>query len=182
MHTAKTHNENGNPESSAIHWYALWTRSHCEQLVYEQLTAKGFHAFLPKINVWSRRNGLRRFVCTPMFSSYLFLRHAIDKTSYIEVRKVQGLVGILGERWDRLAVVPEPEIDAIQTMMRSPLPVLPHPYLREGQRVRITHGPLADVEGILERIKPNKGRFVLSVDLLRQSVAVELDCTLVMPV
>ncbi len=117
-----------------------------------------------------------------MFPGYLFLHHVIDKASYIEVRKVQGLVGILGERWDRLAVVPEPEIEAIQTMMRSPLPVLPHPYLREGQRVRITHGPLADVEGILERIKPNKGRFVLSVDLLQQSVAVEVDCTLVMPV
>ena len=117
-----------------------------------------------------------------MFPGYLFLHHVIDKASYIEVRKVQGLVGILGERWDRLAVVPEPEIEAIQTMMQSSLPVLPHPYLREGQRVRITHGPLADIEGILEHIKSNKGRLVLSVDLLRQSVAVEVDCTVVRPV
>ncbi len=169
-------------EPAAHHWHVLWTRSHCEQLVSEQLTAKGFHTFLPKINMWSRRKGLRRFTCIPMFPGYLFLHHMIDKASYIEVRKVQGLVGILGERWDRLAVVPEPEIEAIQTMTQSPLPVLPYPYLRVGHRVRVTHGPLADVEGILVRMKPNRGRLVLSVDLLQQSVAVEIDCALVRPV
>jgi transcription antitermination factor NusG len=52
-----------------------------------------------------------------------------------------------------------------------------HPFLREGQHVRITRGPLADVEGVLVATKPNKGLLVLSVDLLRRSVAVEVDCT-----
>jgi len=40
---------------------------------------------------------------------------------------------------------------------------------------------LAGVEGILLRTKPNKGLLVLSVDLLQRSVAVEVDCTLVVP-
>jgi len=57
------------------------------------------------------------------------------------------------------------------------VPVLPHPYLREGQRARIRRGPLADVEGILVRTKPNKGLLVLSVNLFQRSVAVEVDCT-----
>lgn len=162
-----------------MHWYALWTRSHCEQLVFNQLIAKGFHTLLPKMNVWSRHSGLQRFILTPMFPGYLFLQHAMDKDSYIEVRKAQGLVGVLGERWDRLAVVPEREIEAIQTTMQSSLPVLPHPYLREGQRVRVTSGPLADLEGVFVRTKPNKGRLVISLDLLQQSVAVEIDCTMV---
>jgi hypothetical protein len=41
---------------------------------------------------------------------------------------------------------------------------------------------LAGVEGILVRRRPNRGVLVLSVDLLRQSVAVEVDCTAVVPV
>jgi transcription antitermination factor NusG len=114
-----------------------------------------------------------------MFPGYLFLQHAMDKSSYIEVRKARGLVRILGERSDQLAVVPDTEIEAIQRVLRAHLPALPHPYLREGQRVRITRGPLADVEGILVRFKPNKGLLVLSIDLLQRSVAVEVDCTLV---
>jgi transcriptional antiterminator NusG len=160
-------------------WYALYTRSHCEQLVYEQLIAKGFSAFLPRMDVWSRRGGIRHRISTPMFPSYLFLRHVMDKISFIEVCKARGLVRILGERWDQLSVVPESEIDAIQRVLCAELSVVPHPYLREGQRVRITDGPLTGVEGILVQSKLNKGLLVLSVELLRRSIAVEVDATVV---
>jgi transcription antitermination factor NusG len=53
--------------------------------------------------------------------------------------------------------------------------------LKEGQRVRITRGPLAGVEGILTRDNPHKGLLVVSVELLQRSVAVEVDCTAVVP-
>lgn len=160
-------------------WCVLWTHSHCEQLVHDGLASSGFDLFLPTINVWSRRGGVRHLVCRPMFPGYLFLRHAMDKASYIEVRKARGLVTVLGDRWDRLGLVPEAEIEAIQRMLQARLPVMPHPYLKEGQRVRITRGPLQDTEGILVRMKPNKGLLVVSVELLRRSVAVEVDCTAV---
>jgi transcription termination/antitermination protein NusG len=160
-------------------WYALYTRSHCEQLVYDQLTANGFHIFLPRIGVWSQRASRRHLISVPMFPGYLFLRHAIEKTSYIEIRKARGLVRILGERWDRLSVIPDAEIEAIQTTLNASLPVMPHPYLQEGQRVRITEGPLRGVEGILVQSKPTKGLLILSVELLQRSVAVEIDCSVV---
>jgi transcription termination/antitermination protein NusG len=160
-------------------WYALYTRSRCEQLVCEQLAAKGFHIFLPKIAVWSQRAGERHLISIPMFSGYLFLRHAIDKSSYIEVRKARGLVRILGERWDKLSVVPDADIEAIQTTLHAAIRVMPHPYLREGQRVRITQGPLQGVEGILVQSKPAKGLLILSIDLLQRSISVEIDCRMV---
>jgi transcription termination/antitermination protein NusG len=158
-------------------WYALWTRSHCEQLVHDQLAAKGFDLFLPEVDVWSTRAGVRRLISAPMFPGYLFVRHAMDKGSYIELVKARGLVRVLGEQWDRLHVVPDAEIEALQRVLGARVPVLPHPFLQEGQRVRITRGPLADVEGILVQSKPNKGLLVLSVTLLRRSVALAIDCT-----
>ncbi len=160
-------------------WYVLWTRSHCEQMVHDQLAAKGYELFLPMLDVWSRRNGIRQHATIPMFPGYLFLHEVMDKARYIEVCKARGLVRLLGEGWDRLASVPEDEIQAIQKVHQARLPSLPHPYLREGQRVRITHGLLAGVEGILLRTKRNRGLLVVSVDILRRSVAVEVDCTLV---
>src|SRR5262245_12597683 len=66
-------------------WYVLWTRSNCEQHVHDQLMAKGFDLFLPRVEVWSRRGGLRQLTRLPMFPGYLFLRRAMDKRSYIEV-------------------------------------------------------------------------------------------------
>jgi transcription termination/antitermination protein NusG len=158
-------------------WRVLWTHSNCEELVRDQLTAKGFDLFLPTVERWCRQRGTRRLRSVPMFRGYLFLRHALDKASYLDVQKARGLVRVLGERWDRLDMVPESEIEAIQRIVHARVPMLPHPYLQEGQRVRITRGPLADLEGILVRANPKKGLLVVSVNLLRRSIAVQLDCT-----
>jgi transcription termination/antitermination protein NusG len=162
-------------------WFAIWTHSHCEQLVHDQLIAKGFRAFLPVIRTWSKRAGTQRLVPRPMFPGYLFFHHAVDKTSYLEILKTKGVARILGERWDRLTPIADEEIEALHQVIGSDLTVLPHPYLREGQRVRIEEGPLAGVEGLFVRSRPNRGLLVLSVNLVHQSVAVEVDCTSVVP-
>jgi transcription antitermination factor NusG len=70
---------------------------------------------------------------------------------------------------------------SIRTVLDARVPVMPHLYLRDGERVRIVRGPLTGVEGILVRTKLNKGLIVLRVALLRRSVAVEVDCTIVTP-
>ncbi|HXU12851.1 MAG TPA: transcription termination/antitermination NusG family protein [Candidatus Binatia bacterium] len=169
------------PDAGA-RWHVLWTRSHCEQLVHDQLAGKQFELFLPKFEAWVKRAGSRSLSGAPLFPGYLFLRHALDKESYLEVRKSRGLVTILGDSWDRPAVLPDSEIEAIRLMVGARMPAAAHPYLREGRRVRITRGPLAGLEGILVQVKLNQGLLVLSVDLLQRSVAVEVDCTAVEPV
>jgi len=163
-------------------WFAVWTQSHCEQLVCDQLSAKGFETFLPTIREWSRRAGVRRLIPVPMFAGYLFLRHAIEKRSYVDIISTRGVVRILGERWDRLAPVEDAEIEAIQRLRESELALMPYPYLREGQRVRLVEGPLTGVEGFLVRQKAARGLLVLSVNLLNRSVAVEVECAAVVPV
>ena len=162
-------------------WYALWTQSHCEQVVHDQLAGSGLCSFLPKLDTWSKRRGIRRLIKVPMFPGYLFIRQAMDKDSYIKVRKTRGVVGVLGERWDRLAPIPDEEIDAIRSVADSDHPVLPYPYLKEGQRARITSGPLSGLEGILVESRPQRGMLVVSVHLLQRSIAVLVDGTDVVP-
>ena len=163
------------------HWYAVWTRSHAERLVHDQLAAKGFDVFLPMLHVWSRRGGERHAINVPMFPGYLFLRHAMDKSSYAQVLQARGLVRLLGESWDRLTTLPDGEIHSIKSVLSAQLAVMAHPFLRLGQRVRVTRGPLADVEGILVRTQPDKDLLVLSVETLRQSIAVVVEAVDVTP-
>lgn len=160
-------------------WYAVWTRSHCEQLVCDQLSAKGFRSFLPTLNTWSRRNGSRHQIHVPMFPGYLFVHHALDKESTIDILKARGVVGLLGAGWQQPWPIPAAEIEAVQRTASSGLPVVVHPYLRQGDRVRIVAGPLAGLDGFFVRSKPAQGRLVLSLHALLQSVAVDVDCTLV---
>ena len=168
-------------EPASESWHALWTHSHCEQLVRDQLLRAGYHAFLPTVDVWSRRRGIRRLIDVPMFPGYLFLRHAIDKKSYCEVSRVRGVVRVLGERWDCLARIPDEEMEAIEAVAMAREPVLPYPYLKEGQRARIVAGPLAGLEGILVKSRLDRGLLVLSVHLLQRSVAMSVDATAVVP-
>jgi len=167
--------------STTPSWYALWTHSHCERSVHEQLLQKGLTAFLPTIDVWSRRRGVRRLIPAPMFPGYLFIRDVMDKTTQVDVMKVRGVVRVLGERWNRLAAIPEEEMQAIEQVMAARHRVMPYPYLREGQRARVTSGPLSGVEGLLVETRPQQGLLVLSVHLLQRSVAVVLDGTDVVP-
>lgn len=160
-------------------WYAIWTRSNCERLVADQLSAKGFAAFLPEMSTRSRRNGKSHVVQVPMFPGYLFLRHSMEKQSYIEILKARGVVRILERGWTQLTPVDAEEVDAIQQLVASGVPVFPHAYFREGDRVRVAEGPLSGLQGVFLRDKPGKGRLVVSVNLLQTSVAVEVDSAFV---
>jgi transcription termination/antitermination protein NusG len=162
-------------EGAGAPWHVLWTNSHCEQLVCDQLSARGFHPFVPRMADWSVRAGKRHQVSVPMFPGYVFLHDALDHAAHVEARKARGVVRVLGEGWERPATVPEDEMESLRRLVDTGVAAEPHPYLREGRRVRITGGPLSGVEGILLRVRPEKGLLVLSVNMLQRSVATEVD-------
>jgi transcription antitermination factor NusG len=72
------------------------------------------------------------------------------------------------------ATVPDSEIRALESSLSSGLRPLPHPYLRQGRKVRVKSGPLVDSEGIMVRRKEGF-RLVLSINLLMRSVMLEVD-------
>jgi transcription antitermination factor NusG len=114
-------------------------------------------------------------VLVPVFPGYVFLNDALDRAAHVEARKARGVVRVLGDGWERPAVVPPAEMDALRRLVDAGVPALPHPYLSEGRRVRITGGPLAGLEGVVLRTRPEKGMLVLSVHMLQRSVAAEVD-------
>ena len=155
-------------------WYAVWTRSHCERLVTDHLSAKGFTAFLPEVPIRRARRSRSQFVSAPMFPGYLFVNDVMTKTHYVELLKVRGIVRVLEDGWTRLTPVPDVEVDAIRRIAEAGVPVFPHPHLRSGERVRVIEGPLGGVEGVFVQDSQQRGRLVVTVDLLGRSVAVDV--------
>jgi transcription antitermination factor NusG len=82
---------------------------------------------------------------------------------------------------ERVAIIPEAEIQAIRMTVEGDFLIEPHPFLKCGERVRVIRGSLEGVEGVLLR-KKNQVRLVLSVEMLAQSVAVEIDASDVEPI
>lgn len=162
-------------------WYAIWTKSHCEHLVLDQLTAKGFTAFLPQVGTWSKRQGQMHVIPTPLFPGYLFVRDRMDKIAYIEMLKARGVVKILEDGWTRLTSIPDDEVASIERVVQSGVPVMPH-ALHQGDRVRVTEGPLKGAEGVFVQDNPESGKLIVSVGLLGRGIAVEMNCTSIEPV
>jgi len=84
-----------------------------------------------------------------------------------------GVIQIVGNGKVPLPVA-NCEIERLQVAVASEVARQPWPYINVGERVRVNHGSLRGVEGILTSMKGSH-RVILSVSLLQRSVAVEVD-------
>jgi transcriptional antiterminator NusG len=158
-------------------WFAVWTRARHEGRVLDQLQRKDLEAFLPRVARWSRWKDRKKRVEWPLFPGYCFVR--IDPDDTLPVLKCSGVVSVVSSN-GRPALIPDVEIDSIRTLVESELSYDPCPLVKIGQMVQVVSGPLKGVVGRLTR-KGNHARLVLSVDLIGQGVAVELDAADVRP-
>jgi transcription antitermination factor NusG len=158
-------------------WYGLQVRPRFEKTVSEMLRGKGYEEFLPLYRTSNRWSDRVKTVELPLFPGYLFCR--LDVNLRLPVLTTPGVTSIIGCGKMPVAVDPE-QIEEVFRLARSGVPMLPWPYLREGQRVRINHGAMKDVEGILISFK-KQYRLVLSVTLLQRSVSVEIDRDAITP-
>jgi transcription antitermination factor NusG len=151
-------------------WWAVYTRHQHEKTVAEMLFAKGFEVLLPLYESTRHWKDRKMVLSLPLFPCYVFVRGSLDRK--LQVVTTPGIHMIL-YRGEEVAIIPDQEIEAIQRAINGPGSIEPHPFLKCGTRVRVTRGSLEGVEGILTR-KKNTFRLVLSVDMLAQSVAVEV--------
>ena len=165
-------------DETTLPWWAIYTRHQHEKTVAEVLKMKGVEVFLPlyaSVRRWKDRSKL---LYMPLFPGYVFVRGALAHR--LHVMTTPGVHMILSQS-DRAAIIPEEEIQAIRQTVEGNHRVEPHPFLKCGERVRVKRGSLSGVEGILVR-KKNVFRLVLSVQMLAQAVAVEIDAMDVEPV
>ncbi|MGH9613012.1 MAG: transcription termination/antitermination protein NusG [Bryobacteraceae bacterium] len=152
-------------------WFALQVRSPFEQWLSVTLNEKGYEAYLPTYRsrrIWS---DLVKEIELPLFQRYLFCRFdPFDRLPILKTPHVQGIVSICRNP----ASIPDDEIESIRKLAASDRFASPWPYLQEGQRVRVKHGPLAGLEGILTEFK-SRYRLVVSVEILQRSIATEID-------
>jgi len=153
-------------------WYAIHTRSNFEKRIAADLEAKGIEPYLPsyaEVHQWKDR---KKSVQVVLFPGYVFAQFCDSPDNRMTVLRTPGVVRILGQGGG-LETVPAQEIVSIQRLLAARVSCFPHPFLNQGQRVRVKHGVLTGLEGILVRVK-NQARLVVSVTLLSQSVSAEV--------
>ena len=153
-------------------WYGVRVRPKGEAQASSELSARGFEAFLPTQHVRRRWSDRVKTLEVPVFPGYLFCRFQPDER--VKVLDTPAVIQILGIGKTPIPVS-DTEIEALQAMVTSRLMLTPWPYLSSGQRVRIGHGPLAGIDGIVTKADDGNPRVVVSVTLLQRSIATEIE-------
>ena len=154
-----------------IHWYAAYTFANHEKKVAAELQRRSVECFLPLYPSIRRWKDRRVKLDLPLFPGYIFVRFALQNR--LRVLQTPGVVRFVG--FDTCAApVPEIDITRVREILAQGFRAEPHPYLAAGRHVRVKVGPLQGLEGIIVRRK-NKVRFVVSIELIQRSMAVEVE-------
>lgn len=156
------------PDPLNSRWWVIKARPRCEKKIQALLEEQGQSVFLPCRT--SRREYASKSISftVPLFPGYVFARFSpLQKNSILASTPSAGLIEVV----DQHTFIQQ--IDALQELLKRTQDVELCPFIEQGKRVRITSGKFRGMEGIITRYSRKK-RLILSLDLLRQSVEVEL--------
>ena len=158
-------------------WFALQIRSRWEATTAGLLQGKGLETLLPTYTTKRKWSDRFKVVEAPLFPGYVFCR--FDVHNRLPVLITPGVISVVGRGKTPIAV-DDKEILSIQAAIGSGIHMEPWPYLEIGERVRVKDDVLDGMEGILTNFK-GSDRVVISVTLLRRSVALEIDRSRISP-
>lgn len=156
-------------------WFALYTRSRSEKLVYSRLLEKGIEAFLPMrktIRQWSDR---KKSVLVPLFNSYVFV--CISDKEHLSALQAEGVVRFVTFEGKSVAIPPQ-QIEAIKAYLDEGAPEYEEleAALETGINIEITRGPMMGLNGILLTFQ-GKHRVKVEIDCVGQGLIIDVPRT-----
>ncbi len=160
------------------HWYALHCKSRHERQVDYRLRAKGIQTYLAEYETVAQWGERRRKVQKNLLPGYVLVHAQMSARTHLEVLQTPSVVKIVGKPWPQLSPIPEEQMASLRLMLGSRLPVEETLYWNLGDRVEVLAGPLAGLRGYVATNDQRRKRVIVSIDLLRRSVAVEVEAQL----
>jgi len=158
-------------QSSLPSWFALSARQRREKFVTTILRRKGFETFLPFITTRRRWSDRSKRIDEPLFPGYVFCRFNLQNR--LPVLDVPGVVSIIGVGKTPIPI-DDNEMESLQCVVLSGLPTRPWDNFEVGRRVTIEQGPLKGSRGIILEHEAHRNKLIVSISLLRRSVAVTI--------
>ena len=155
-------------------WYAIHTRSHFEQKVFDGFRSKSIETFLPKAQVMSRRKDRRKKILVPLLPGYVFVQYDLNPELYWDIVKTVGVVRMVGFEGKPTPARDE-EIQSLMIMNGTDRTVHNQAFMKRGDTVMIMEGPLKGLVGFYVRHKGQSEKVVVNIELLHRSLAVEIE-------
>lgn len=173
----------GCPEATELvgseRWYVVRTQPHREAQAAQHLKNQSYRAFLPRF--YKSRRHARKFetVLAPLFPRYLFVVLDLTRDRWRSINATYGVDRLL-MRGGLPEAVPGGLVEHLVAAAEPQGVVRLGHSLEEGQAIRVTAGPFADLIGRLERLD-DSGRVRVLLEVMGGTVPVTLPETAVAP-
>lgn len=163
-------------------WYLLYCKSRGEARAQQNLALQNIETYIPTYPEEKQRKGQKTVQRSPLFPSYLFIHFDPKETSVARVHNTRGVIRIIGCK-ELMTPIDETIISAIKAREHKWLhELLPENSdklavtlaVKEGDKVRFTEGPFAELEGIFQEKNGEKRCYVL-FDIMGKQQRVSVD-------
>ena len=169
----------------AKRWYVVHAYSQYENSVKRALTERIQRAGLehmfgdilvPTEEVVEVRDGQKRTTERKFFPGYVLVHMEMTDETWHLVKSVPKVLGFIGGTSDHPAPISDKEADQILNRVEeSTEKPRPKTLYEPGEGVRVTDGPFADFNGVVEEVNYEKSRLRVSVLIFGRSTPVELE-------
>jgi transcriptional antiterminator RfaH len=153
----------------AMSWYLIHSKPRQEKVALENLERQGYPCYLPVLRLEKLRRGAVVVSDEPLFSRYLFVQLDTDSSarSWTPIHSTRGV-----SRLVRFGVEPARVDDGLIAMLREQAAQvgLAQRLFEPGQKVQVTDGPFAGVEGIFQ-LNDGEARAMVLIELLSRQVS-----------
>lgn len=165
-------------------WYVVHTYSGCEMKAKSSLEERikkhkmqnFFEEILvPTVPIVEMVKGQKKTTSKKFFPGYILVKMELNDDSWHFLKETPKVTGFVGNRTNPPSITEE-EVRKI-TLQISEGIQKPKPKISfdKGENIRVIDGPFTNFNGIVDEVKPDKGKLRVLVSIFGRSTPVELE-------
>ncbi|EIT71942.1 MULTISPECIES: transcription termination/antitermination protein NusG [Hydrocarboniphaga] len=169
----------------SMRWYVVHAYSQYENSVKKAMVERIARAGLqdkfgdilvPTEEVVEIKDGVKRTTERKFFPGYVLVQMEMAEETWHLVKNTPKVLGFIGGTPDKPAPISEKEANQILNRVEEAVEKpKPKTLYEPGESVRVTDGPFADFNGVVEEVNYEKNRLRVAVLIFGRSTPVELE-------
>jgi transcriptional antiterminator NusG len=168
----------------SLSWYVVHTYSGFEQKAKKALDDKVkvlgkldqiAEVLVPSESVVEMKKGVKKTSNRKIFPGYILVKMELTDETWQIIKSIPKVTGFVGGSKEP-PTVPDEEVQRItQQISEGSLRPKPKISFEKGESIRVVDGPFTNFNGIVDEVKPEKGKVKVLVSIFGRSTPVELD-------
>ena len=167
-------------------WYIIHTYSGFEQKVknaiMERARAHGLEhlveqVLVPTETVEEMVKGERKLSSRKFYPGYILVQMEMTDESWHLVKDTPKVTGFIGSKEEPVAIPEEDAQKIIAQMQEGVLRPKPKIKFETGDKVQVTDGPFTNFTGVVDEVRPDRGRLRVMISVFGRPTPVELEFT-----